>query len=1103
MAQPEHHPGETSGKDTLPLHLRPTMLSGSSGPASASNEGTPITGEVGEPMTRDLRNESERYRNPRTIGAGGIGVITSCLDPNLGRRVAVKTLRGKYATIEGLRLRFVREARVMSQLEHPNIVPVHELGERPDGTLYFTMKQVYGESLEWVLQRLEDHDPDYLRDYPGTRLMDIFVHICQGTAFAHSRGVIHRDLKPENVMIGAFGEVQIMDWGLLKVMEGDDGEDAPGAAPADEAAPAATIEGQIAGTPLYMSPEQASGRIDLLDERSDLYALGAILYRILTRRRYVAGPDVATVLEAVREKLPTPPHRIRAGRRRTPRELSAICMKALAKRREDRYQSVQELIEDLERHERGLPVSVYREPLLVRGWKLCRRHPVGTAAAAAALALALVLAAALAVVRQQRYGELVAAAREYKKRGDQLAGHVALVQARLGEARARQRLKATSRQEELLSRRLGWLRLHSQSHYDIARLLYAQAVPVARAPVRDILDLVHLPGLSRTGPTTSERRLDPVLRDLVDTYRRQIDCTLLADDRAEARRLFGMMDTWVERTPGGYDRSFHAWRNEIRRRLEGHGILRATVDAPDAMLRLYRLSPDRGLPDLARPEREGGPSLVADPLPRGSYLLAASAPGREPVRVPVHVGRDEVRLVEIHVPEAPPPRHGLCARRRRHPRGRRLPPLPLGRDLPPRLLRQTARGDLRGVPRILAAGGRPGPPRGPHGLCPAPCGRLSQDSRLGLGGQSDAAADSRPPRRRNPQAGRRRLLPMAGRAQRPPDSPADRRRMGEGGPRRGRTALPLGRRLPVVVCAPGADRDRRAQPSLRRAGKPSGGLLRLWGDGHGRQRPRVDRHALSRESAALPDQGRQRRHRHARCSVRPRRHRWRRPCRRRVPLCDPPRAEIRGRGGRRGPGRAVEPAARPAGSRMRPCPDRRPQGRRTTWARFPRRKNIRSYIRQNPGNFAAVMQGLEPQCLGNRAPLDLPKVGFVASRGEASPHGSLPPRPGEAVVSGFLSPMERAVFRACLERGRPMIWVVPGGLDAARDAVEQALAQDRLLLVSPFDDGLDAPNARRAAWCNQYVIEHSHRLVVGQLNPDGMLARLLSELDPQKDVAYP
>lgn len=168
------------------------------------------------------------------------------------------------------------------------------------------------------------------------------------------------------------------------------------------------------------------------------------------------------------------------------------------------------------------------------------------------------------------------------------------------------------------------------------------------------------------------------------------------------------------------------------------------------------------------------------------------------------------------------------------------------------------------------------------------------------------------------------------------------------------------------------------------------------------------------------------------------------------------------------------------------------------------RANIRRYIRDNPENYAVVAQGVEPICLGNKALLNMPKVGFLASRGEASLHGSLPLKSGEAVMSGFLSPMERAVFRAGLTHKRPVIWVVPAGLDILQGntACRVAIEEGRLLLLSPFETAVEAPSARRAAWCNQYVLAHCDRAVVGHLNPDGMLACILHEADPDKQIVY-
>ena len=166
--------------------------------------------------------------------------------------------------------------------------------------------------------------------------------------------------------------------------------------------------------------------------------------------------------------------------------------------------------------------------------------------------------------------------------------------------------------------------------------------------------------------------------------------------------------------------------------------------------------------------------------------------------------------------------------------------------------------------------------------------------------------------------------------------------------------------------------------------------------------------------------------------------------------------------------------------------------------------NIRSYIRFNPQNYHAVMQGEEPRYLGNRALLELPKLSFLASRGESARHGKLPLRSQEAVISGFLSPMERAVFKAGLENKRSMIWVKPWGLSEGTDAVPIRLAieEGRLLIVSPFDESIEAPSVRRAAWCNQYVLAHGDRVVVGHLNPDGVLACVLSEVDPDQEIVY-
>jgi len=165
---------------------------------------------------------------------------------------------------------------------------------------------------------------------------------------------------------------------------------------------------------------------------------------------------------------------------------------------------------------------------------------------------------------------------------------------------------------------------------------------------------------------------------------------------------------------------------------------------------------------------------------------------------------------------------------------------------------------------------------------------------------------------------------------------------------------------------------------------------------------------------------------------------------------------------------------------------------------------IRAYIRDNPRNAHAVLQSGPPRLLGNPALLQRPRLGFLASRGDSTPHGKLPLQPGEAILSGFLSPMDRAVFRAGLAARRPMIWVKPFGVAQGGDsaAIQTAIAEEHLLILSPFDDSIEAPSARRAVWANHYVIANSTRLVVGHLNPDGMLACLLCETPPDLEIQY-
>ncbi len=316
-----------------------------------------------------------RYRLLERVARGGMGVVYAAEDEKLERRVALKVLDVP-GTDGDLANRLMREARVLARLEHPGIVPVHDVGTLADGRVFYTMKFVEGQRLDKFIEGV-DSVQDRLR---------LFLRICEAVAFAHARGVLHRDLKPANIMVGPFGEVLVMDWGLAKILSGDphipDSSADPVATICQKPAPsgeqadstkssAITGHGTIMGTPGYMSPEQARGEIELLDARSDIFSLGALLRFILTQK--------------------TPAGFVP----RLDRSLEAIGAKASAEPRESRYSAVQELGLDVSRYLDGLAVGAHRESIFDKFARFYRRYRFFILLILAYLAMRVILLLAL------------------------------------------------------------------------------------------------------------------------------------------------------------------------------------------------------------------------------------------------------------------------------------------------------------------------------------------------------------------------------------------------------------------------------------------------------------------------------------------------------------------------------------------------------------------------------------------------------------------------------------------------------------------------------------------------------------------------------------
>jgi serine/threonine protein kinase len=282
-------------------------------------------------------NSFTRYRDFEPLAKGGSAVLQTCRDTNLGRTVVMKTLHPHLAQNEYMKARFLREARVTAQLQHPATVPVYELGHDIEGRLYFTMKKVVGVTLREILDKQCLGDQETLETYNLDRMLGMIIQVCNALHYAHTHGVVHRDVKPENIQIGEFGEVMVLDWGVAKVWSNDE----PDLHEMEHEV--LTDTSQRPGTPLYMSPEQIRGGGDNIDGRTDVYGIGAVLYEVLTLKEPHRGENINETFDMILNEETIPPEK-RAPKRQIPKALSEITMKALEKQPIDRFQTMQDLI---------------------------------------------------------------------------------------------------------------------------------------------------------------------------------------------------------------------------------------------------------------------------------------------------------------------------------------------------------------------------------------------------------------------------------------------------------------------------------------------------------------------------------------------------------------------------------------------------------------------------------------------------------------------------------------------------------------------------------------------------------------------------------------
>jgi serine/threonine-protein kinase len=482
----------------------------------------------------------DRFRVLRPHAEGGLGEVSVARDEELHREVALKTIRERFAHDAQSRARFVLEAEITGSLEHPGIVPVYGLGQYGDGRPFYAMRFIRGDSLRNAADRFHrgEERRERGRGLAFRQLLGRFVDVCQAVEYAHSRGVLHRDLKPGNIMLGKYGETLVVDWGLAKTVGRQADHRSSGEKtlePFSASGSTATQVGSVVGTPAFMSPEQAEGKLDQLSPRTDVYSLGATLYYVLTGEPPVNGKDHEEVMRRVREGDIRPPREICPS---LPKGLAAICRKAMAREMADRYVSARSLAEDVERWLADEAVAARPDTVAEKIGRWTRRHR--SAAAVGAISFVLItaiLVSSLVTVLRQRDAAL-----EAQREADAAARKAELAKADAEAATARaQQSAATAR--EVVDHFLIKIGDDQWSGIPHAESMRIEMVEQAIARYQQMLD-------------ESPNDLD-LIRDTAMAFRRCGNLYRMVNEFAEARELYQrsreLYDDAVARRPDNAD----------------------------------------------------------------------------------------------------------------------------------------------------------------------------------------------------------------------------------------------------------------------------------------------------------------------------------------------------------------------------------------------------------------------------------------------------------------------------------------------------------------------------------------------------------------------